>query len=203
MTVAKPVVRIYGDPILRQKAKEINKFSGKLRNLIEDLLKALYDENGVGLAAPQIGISQKVFVIDTSTSDEPLNPIVFVNPKMVKKEGGIISNEGCLSFPGVYTDVKRYEHVVIKAKDHLNKPFTFSVSDGSLLCRAIQHEYDHLEGILFVDHCVNKEDTNAKLKEKGLPDVQEDYLLDEPEIMEAVAKKASQPTVTEEELSNK
>ena len=106
----KKVLR-YGDPILRTPSKEVHKVSKKVQELVTDLIDTMYAQNGVGLAAPQIGVNQRVFVVDVSTGDEPLNPIVFINPKIIKKSGACRSHEGCLSFPEAFTDVKRYANV--------------------------------------------------------------------------------------------
>ena len=96
----------YGEPSLREPSKEVHKVSKKITELVQDLLDTMYAKNGVGLAAPQIGENVRVFVIDVSTNKEPLNPMVFINPKIIKKSGAIKSNEGCLSFPEAYTDVR-------------------------------------------------------------------------------------------------
>jgi peptide deformylase len=198
-------IQKYGEEVLRKPCKEVHKFTSKTRKLIDDLLATMYAANGVGLAAPQIGISQRVFVIDVATGNEPPNPMVFVNPRIVKKEGAVLSYEGCLSFPDVYTHVKRYEKIIVRAKDHKNKPFSIEVDDGSLLCRAIQHETDHLDGILFVDHTMNRFETNKALQEKALPPVQDDYLLEETELEELIMKKCEEklPSYEEEELTEK
>ena len=182
----------YGTPSLRQKAKDVQKFSKKIQTLIHDLLDTMYQNNGVGLAAPQIGEGYRVFVIDTSTGDEPLNPLVFVNPKIIKKEGAIIEQEGCLSFPQVYTDVKRYKNVTIKALNMQGKPFIMEAKDGSLLARAIQHENDHLDGILFIDHVVNRFDADEKLAQNNLPPINPDKILDESNLDEILAEELSQ-----------
>ena len=94
----------YGEPSLREVSKEVHKVSKKVTDLVQDLLDTMYAKNGVGLAAPQIGENVRIFVIDVATGNEPLNPIVFINPKIIKKSGAIKSNEGCLSFPEAYTD---------------------------------------------------------------------------------------------------
>lgn len=182
-------IKKYGDEILRKPCKEVTKFSSKTNKIIDDLIDTMYAANGVGLAAPQLGISLRIFVIDTSTGDEPLNPMVFVNPKIVKTEGGVLSYEGCLSFPDVYTHVKRYERVIVKAKDHKNRPFTMDVTDGTLLCRAIQHESDHLKGVVYIDHAINRFETNSALNERGFMALQEEFLLEEPELEEIIAQK--------------
>ena len=174
----------YGDDFLRQPTKEVHKVSRKVQDLIHDLLDTMYAANGVGLAAPQIGSNLRVFVIDVSMNDEPLNPIVFINPKIIKKSGAVESHEGCLSFPEAYTEVRRYKDVMVKALDRHGRPFILEAKDGSLLARAIQHEFDHLEGILFIDHSRNRFETDKILMEHGLPPVDVDKLLEEPELEE-------------------
>ena len=177
----KKVVK-YGTPSLREPSKEVHKVSQKIKVLVDDLLDTMYSQNGVGLAAPQIGENLRVFVIDVSTGDEPLNPITFINPKIIKKSGAVISNEGCLSFPEAYTDVRRYKNVLVKALDAHGRPFTLDAKDGCLLARAIQHEFDHLDGILFIDHCINRFATDDVLKKYNLPSVETDKLISEPEL---------------------
>lgn len=169
----------YGEKTLREPSKEVHKISRKISDLISDLLDTMYAQNGVGLAAPQIGVNYRVFVIDVSTDKEPLNPIVFVNPKIIKKSGSVVSNEGCLSFPQAYTDVKRYSDVMVKALDSHGRPFTLEAKGGSLLARAIQHEFDHLNGILFIDHCLNRFETDEVLKKFNLPPIDPDKLITE------------------------
>ncbi len=172
----------YGEKSLREPSKEVHKVSRKITDLVDDLLDTMYAQNGVGLAAPQIGVNYRVFVIDVSTDKEPLNPIVFINPKIIKKSGAIISNEGCLSFPQAYTDVKRYKNVMVKAMDVKGRSFTIEATDGCLLARAIQHEFDHLNGVLFIDHCVNRFETEDILKKFNLPELELDKLVSEPEL---------------------
>lgn len=176
----------YGEASLRQPSKEVHKVSQKIKNLVQDMLDTMYSQNGVGLAAPQIGENVRVFVIDVSTGEEPLNPIVFINPKIIKKSGACISHEGCLSFPEAYTDVKRYENVMVKALDTNGRSFVMEAKDGSLLARAIQHEFDHLDGILFVDHSINRFEAEEVLKKYNLPPLQVEKLLDEPELTEQI-----------------
>lgn len=146
----------------------------------------MYAQNGVGLAAPQIGENYRVFVIDVSTGNEPLNPMVFINPKIIKKSGAVISHEGCLSFPEAFTDVRRYANVMIKALDRNGRSFVLEAKDGTLLARAIQHEFDHLDGILFIDHVINRFEAEEVLKKNNLPDLQLDKILDEPELAEQI-----------------
>lgn len=171
----------YGEKSLREPSKEVHKVSKKIQELVQDLLETMYAKNGVGLAAPQIGVNLRVFVIDVSKNDEPLNPIVFINPKIIKKSGATVAQEGCISFPEAYTDVKRYANVMVKALDRQGRPFVLEAKDGGLLARAIQHENDHLDGILFIDHCVNRFEADKVLAEHNLPPVDPDLLIDGPE----------------------
>lgn len=181
----KKVVR-YGEPSLRQPSKEVHKVSQKVKNLVADMLDTMYAQNGVGLAAPQIGENYRIFVIDVSTGDEPLNPIVFINPKIIKKSGACISHEGCLSFPEAFTDVKRYANVMVKALDRNGRSFVMEAKDGTLLARAIQHEFDHLDGVLFVDHVINRFEAEEVLKKFNLPPLEVERILDEPELSEKI-----------------
>ena len=176
----------YGDEVLRRKSKEISKISKKIKILAEDMLDTMYANDGVGLAAPQVGQNLRMFVIDVSSGDEPLNPMIFINPKIIKKSGAINSNEGCLSFPKAYTDVRRYANVMVKAQDLNGKPFVIEAKDGTLLARALQHEFDHLDGILFIDHSRNIFDTITVLEKNGLPSIEQDKILDEPELEEMI-----------------
>lgn len=193
MTVRKVVK--YGVPSLREKSKEVHKISKKIQILVDDLYDTLYATNGVGLAAPQIGENYRIFVIDVGTDPKTMNPITFINPKIIKKEGAVNSYEGCLSFPEAYTNVRRYKYVKVKALDIKGRPFVMEADEGSLLARCIQHENDHLDGILFIDHCRNRFDANKALAEKGLPAVDESKLIDEPELEEEIQKN---PQTTEE-----
>ena len=178
----------YGTPSLREKSKEVFKISKKVQMLVDDLYDTLYAANGVGLAAPQIGVNLRVFVIDVGTDPKTMNPITFINPKILKKEGAVNSYEGCLSFPEAYTNVRRYKYVKVKALDIKGRPFIMEADEGSLLARAIQHEFDHLDGILFVDHCRNRFEADKILTEKGLNPVDANYLLDEKELEEEIQK---------------
>ena len=185
MTVLK--VRIYGDNVLRKKCKEATKISKKIHTLIENMFHTMYAYNGVGLAAPQVGEDIRLFVIDVADAKEPRRPLVFINPKIIKKSGATNSYEGCLSFPEVYTDVRRYKNVTVKALNMNGKPFTLEAKDGELLAIAIQHEFDHLDGKLFVDHARNRFATDEKLITNNLNPIDMNYLLDESELEEEIA----------------
>ena len=176
----------YGTESLRQPSKEVHKVSQKVKNLVQDLIDTMYAQNGVGLAAPQIGENVRIFVIDVSANNEPLNPIVFINPKIIKKSGACISHEGCLSFPEAYTDVRRYANVMVKALDSNGRSFVMEAKEGTLLARAMQHEFDHLDGVLFIDHAINRFEAEEVLSKNNLPPLQVERMVDEPELEAAV-----------------
>lgn len=135
-----------GDPILREKAVEVKRFNENLHQLLDDMAETLYAADGVGLAAPQVGISKQVVVVDIG--DEH-GLIELINPKIVSSEGVEEDVEGCLSVPGKSGIVKRAKKVTVEAQDRNGNPFTIKGED--LLARAFQHEIDHLKGILYVD----------------------------------------------------
>lgn len=172
----------YGEKSLREPSKEVHKVSKKITELVQDMLDTMYAQNGCGLAAPQIGVNYRVFVIDVSTNDEPLKPMIFINPKIIKKSGAFIGEEGCLSFSTAYINVKRYKNVMMKALDINGKPFVIEAKDGSLLSKALQHEYDHLDGILYIDRCANIEDTEIVLKKFDLPPIETEKLIEDIEL---------------------
>ena len=141
----------YPDKRLRIAAKPVERFDAELKQLVDDMAETMYAAPGVGLAAPQIGVSLRVFVIDVAVSeDAPSDLRVFINPEFIEKVGEICYEEGCLSFPGVREEVKRAERVRVRAQDVDGKAFELE-ADG-LLAIAIQHENDHLDGKLMVDH---------------------------------------------------
>lgn len=178
----------YGEPCLRAKSKEVHKISKKIQILIDDLYDTMYATNGVGLAAPQVGENLRVFVIDVGVDAKSMNPITFINPKIIKKEGAVNSYEGCLSFPEAYSNVRRYSYVKVKALDIKGRPFIIEAKEGSLLARAIQHEFDHLDGVLFIDHCRNRFETDKILTDKGLAPIDPKYLIEEKELEEEIQK---------------
>jgi peptide deformylase len=137
-------IRQYDDEILRKKAKGVNKIDKRTIELIEDMLETMYNAEGVGLAAPQVGILKRVVVIDVGEG-----PIILINPKIIDSKGECIMKEGCLSIPGIMGEVIRPEMVTVEA---LNPDSQKVVIEGKgLLARALFHEIDHLEGILFTD----------------------------------------------------
>jgi peptide deformylase len=138
-------IYVLGAPILREETKPVEEFTDELRSLIDDMFETMYAAKGIGLAAPQIGRTERITVIDV---DE--NPLVLVNPEIVVSEGKTREEEGCLSIPDIYGDVDRAKHVVVRALDRDGKPFEIDGED--LLARCMQHEIDHLHGRLFIDH---------------------------------------------------
>jgi peptide deformylase len=141
----------YPDKRLRNKAEKVTKFDASLAALIEDMAETMYAAPGVGLAAPQIGESVRLFIVDIATGDdEPSDLRVFVNPEIIERHGDITWEEGCLSFPGIHEEIDRSERVKVRAQDRDGK--TFELEAEGLLAVAIQHELDHLEGKLMVDH---------------------------------------------------
>ena len=179
----------YGDKTLRAPSKEVAKISKKIQKLLDDMLDTLYKNDGVGLAAPQVGENLRIFIIDVSDPKDPPNPMVFINPKIIKKSGAINSYEGCLSFPGMYTNVRRYENVTVKALNHLGKPFIIEGKDGTLLARALQHEFDHLDGVLFIDHARNVMEASTLLNKHGLAPLDETKLLEEEDLEAEIQSK--------------
>lgn len=172
----------YGDPVLRKPTEKVHKISAKVKKLVSDMFDTMYQQQGVGLAAPQVGVSKRLFVLDCTTDEKQLPQMVMINPIIVKKWGAIESKEGCLSFPGVYTMVKRYENIVVRYMDLNGKRQEMTVEGGGLLCRAIQHEYDHLEGVLFVDHIMDMDDAAQQLEEHNLPPIDPQRIIEEPDL---------------------
>lgn len=141
-------VREIGDPVLRSKAKEIDEVSKKTLALIDNMFDTMYEEDGVGLAAPQVGILKRIAVIDIREG----NKIILINPEIIEEEGKAIMEEGCLSIPGETGDVIRSEKIKVRTLNQEGKEVEFEAEGFE--ARAIQHEIDHLNGILFVDKIV-------------------------------------------------
>ena len=138
----------FPDPRLRTKAKQVTDFNKKIVKLTDDMLETMYAAPGIGLAATQIDVHQRIITIDTS--EEKNQPLVVINPEILEKEGEQAIDEGCLSVPGIYEPVKRYEKIKLKAQDQYGEFYELEADD--LLSVCIQHEMDHLEGKLFVDY---------------------------------------------------
>lgn len=143
-------ILIWPDPILKQKAKPVAKVDDTIRTLVKDMFETMYAADGVGLAAPQVGILQRVIVLDTTPRQSESKPIAMINPELVAMEGETTYTEGCLSIPGEAEDVDRAAVVTVKFLDVEGQEQTLTC-DG-LLAIAVQHETDHLNGTVFVDH---------------------------------------------------
>lgn len=142
-------IRLNGDEILRKKAREVENVDDKIRELLNDMLETMHKYNGVGLAGPQVGILKRVIVIDLYDGEEPL---LLVNPKIIKSKGKQEVDEGCLSFPNEYAKIIRPKEVVVEALNENGEKVKIVAKD--LLAQALSHEIDHLDGILFVDNMI-------------------------------------------------
>jgi len=144
-----PIVK-YGDLILERAAEPVTKFDAELKTLIDDMFESMYAAHGVGLAAPQIGISKRIAVIDVTFKEDPNAKLVLINPEITKLEGKHRQNEGCLSLPDFREPVTRAAKATIRAQDADGKWYTKTGEE--LLARAFQHEIDHLHGRLYISH---------------------------------------------------
>ena len=159
-------IHFLGDRVLRQPAKRVAKVDDQLRNTIKEMLQTMYSAEGIGLAAPQVGIHKQIIVIDIAL-DQPDEPaLVLINPKITQSGMNFCSSEeGCLSIPGVYLEVTRPEQIEVTYKNEQGKPCKLEAT--GLLARAIQHEMDHLNGVMFVDRVENNLALNEELKKRG------------------------------------
>jgi peptide deformylase len=145
-----PIVK-YGDPVLEREAETVTEFdTPELHQFIEDMFESMYAAKGVGLAAPQIGVSRKIAVIDVSNAENPADKLVLINPQILKVEGRQVGEEGCLSIPGFREQVRRGKRVTVRAQNV--KGETFEMTGEDLLARAFLHETDHLYGKLYIKH---------------------------------------------------
>lgn len=160
--MAKLTILEFPDPRLRTRAKPVGQVDDELRRLIDDMFETMYDAPGIGLAATQVDVHQRLLVLDVS--EDKSRPMVFINPEIVGSSGVQTCQEGCLSLPGVYADVKRAEHIKVRALGRDGEPFEID-ADG-LLAVCIQHEMDHLEGKVFTDHLspIKREMVKKKLE---------------------------------------
>jgi peptide deformylase len=159
-------VRRYGDPILRQKAQPVETVTPEIRKTLADMLETMYHQVGIGLAAPQVGVSLRIILVD----DGPRGPRGLINPVIVERRGVVRGEEGCLSIPGFFGEVERSEWVRVEALDAEGLPLAFEAK--GLQARVIQHEMDHLDGVLFIDHLppVTRDRIKKKIQKDGLPE---------------------------------
>lgn len=168
----RPIV-MYPHDVLATKASPVREVDAQVRQLVDDMIETMYDAPGVGLAAPQIGVLQRVAVIDVSARDEDGRLFVFINPEIIHREGKILWEEGCLSIPGIYEKVERSAKIAVRALDADGLPF--EVEADELFAVAIQHEIDHLDGVVFLDHLSHMKRRMALKKyKKHLQRMQED-----------------------------
>src|SRR3984893_19131244 len=144
-----PIVK-FGNPVLEKPAEPVTVFDAHLKKLVDDMFESMYAARGVGLAAPQIGISKRIAVVDVTFKEDPEARLVLINPVIVHKEGRQRSSEGCLSIPEFREDVSRAKTVTVRAQDLTGKTFEHTGED--LLARAFLHEIDHLNGKLYISH---------------------------------------------------
>jgi len=150
-------IRKYGDPVLRQKCEPVKEVTGEIKKLIDDMLETMHKNEGIGLAAPQVGVEKRIIIIDVGNG-----PLALVNPKITKKKGRDVLEEGCLSLPGIFVPVKRATKIIVEGLDKNGKKVIIEAT--YLAARAIQHEIDHLNGILIIDKISFFE--RRKLKDK-------------------------------------
>lgn len=150
-------IRIVGDPVLRQRAAEVTEIDGRLAAVCNDMLRTMYDAPGLGLAAPQVGIQKRFFVYDLGAGD---GPEVLVNPEVVASDGEWEYHEGCLSVPGLSFDIVRPRRVHVRGVDLDGREVDFEADD--LLARLVQHELDHLDGVLLLEHLDDEQRREAK-----------------------------------------
>jgi peptide deformylase len=143
-------IRLLGDPILRWKTVPVARFDAELASFLGDLVETMYDAEGVGLAAPQVGDPRRATVIDVSEERDGSGVLELVNPRILRSEGTVASEEGCLSIPGMVETIERAAEVEVEYQDRFGERQL--VAGTELLSRALQHEIDHLEGILFIDY---------------------------------------------------
>lgn len=142
-------IRTIGDDVLRKKCKSVGEINDRTTTLIKDMIETMYEADGVGLAAPQVGILKRIVVIDVGEG-----PVVLINPEITKKEGSYVDVEGCLSVPGEQGEVERPLKLTVRALNELGEKVEYKAEE--LFARAVCHELDHLEGVLFVDKVINQ-----------------------------------------------
>jgi peptide deformylase len=160
-------VRKYGDPVLRRRAPEVTAITPEIRRLVDDMIETMYDEVGIGLAAPQIGVSLRLIVV---ADDQTRDARALVNPIIVEQGGEATSEEGCLSIPGIFAPVTRSAWVKVEAQDLEGR--RVAIPARGLLARVFQHELDHLDGVLFLDRLdpLARDRIKRRIKKEGFPD---------------------------------
>jgi len=157
-------VRRYGDPVLRRRARDVEAVTPEIRRLVDDMVDTMYDEVGIGLAAPQVGVSLRLMVVG---DEEGGGVQALVNPAIIERGGEVKAEEGCLSLPGIFASVTRAEWVTLEARDLEGRPV--SITARGLRARVFQHEIDHLDGVLFIDRLepVVRDRVKRRIKKEG------------------------------------
>ncbi|KGG28435.1 MULTISPECIES: peptide deformylase [unclassified Prochlorococcus] len=159
-------IHTLGNGVLRQSTRRIGKVDESVRDLVRDMLRSMYAAKGIGLAAPQVGIHKQLLVLDLDLETPTTPPVVLINPEIISSSATVETyEEGCLSIPGVYLNVVRPSEIVLSFRDEMGRPRKMK-ADG-LMARCIQHEMDHLEGVLFVDRVTDENELSLELKEHG------------------------------------
>ncbi|PYT09155.1 MAG: peptide deformylase [Acidobacteria bacterium] len=156
----------YGDPILTKRGEDVIEFDENLRKLVDDMFETMYGAPGVGLAAPQVGVLKRLFVMDCSSGKDKKQKVALINPVIETEEGEQIGDEGCLSFPGIFLEVKRPQRIVVRALDIDGSEIILDVMD--LQARCVSHETDHLDGELFISYIspLKRDLTKRKIKKR-------------------------------------
>jgi peptide deformylase len=160
-------VRRYGDPVLRRRAQAVDDVTPAIRRLVEDMTDTMYDEVGIGLAAPQVGASLRLLVV----GDEAGRGVqALVNPVIAEQGGSVLAEEGCLSLPGIFAEVTRAQWVKVEAQDLDGRPIALTAR--GLRARVFQHEIDHLDGVLFIDRLdpVTRDRIKRRIRKQGFPE---------------------------------
>jgi len=156
----------YGDPLLTARADEVTEFDERLRKLVDNMFETMYGAPGVGLAAPQVGVLKRLFVMDCSSGRNKKQKVALINPVIETEEGEQVGEEGCLSFPGIFVQVARPQRLVVRAQDTDGSEFKLDVMD--LEARCVSHEEDHLDGELFISYLspLKRDLTKRKIKKR-------------------------------------
>lgn len=156
-------VRLYGDPVLRKRAERVDAVTPAITSLLDDMVDTMHDQIGIGLAGPQVGISLQLIVVDEGKGVAR----AYLNPTIVEQGGRVVAEEGCLSLPGFFSDVARSEWVVVEAQDPQGNPIRRRAQ--GLMARVFQHEVDHINGILFIDHLdkVTRDRIKRRIRKEG------------------------------------
>ncbi len=168
-------IRLYPDPVLRARCREVETFDAELATLVADMVETMHAAPGIGLAAPQVGRDRRVAVVDLSVGEAEDALLVLINPRLVEQEGSAVDVEGCLSLPGITEKVERPTRIVVEAAHANGEPFSVEAEDW--MARAICHELDHLDGVLFTDRLSGLKKDKAKRALRRLVEEQQGVLV--------------------------